>query len=372
MGALRVFLALAVLVHHTGFDAGPLVPADLAVQLFFVISGYYMGLVLTIRYTPANGPWWWRDFYLSRFLRLYPTFVVVSLGAIVFYGSLSVYTRKFEAGPLAMISRLPGPVAAVAVMSNATMVGQDVLAQLERSADGRVWVNLWPAVHPTETEWLGTALLITPAWSIGLEVWFYLLAPWLARRKTSLIVGLLGLSLAVKWVLILSAGSDAYFFFPAQLCYFLAGVLAYRWAGDRAGRTRPTTGLVLLAAVLVGVATARLWAGPAIQPWVPFGLACLIPRLFATTADWRWDRFVGELSYPIYLTHALVIAAVQVATRRLDLGFAAFWLTAGVTVGVSLALHLLVERPVDRFRRRFTTGRGSHGVPEPTPRTRPG
>src|SRR3954465_4429480 len=79
MGAVRLFLALAVLVYHRvgqksflpSIDIWPL-PGNSAVEAFFLVSGFFMSLVLTTRY--ANLPL--RAFYVSRALRLYPTYLL--------------------------------------------------------------------------------------------------------------------------------------------------------------------------------------------------------------------------------------------------------------------------------------------------------
>src|SRR5262249_9741127 len=64
---------LCVLVEHSGqtiFGIQPL-RGYLAVQSFYVISGFYMALVLGERYSST------RQFYISRFLRILPIYWIV-------------------------------------------------------------------------------------------------------------------------------------------------------------------------------------------------------------------------------------------------------------------------------------------------------
>jgi hypothetical protein len=55
MGSLRLFLALSVAFGHFGVPLG-FPTSDIAVQSFFVISGFYMALVLNEKYGP--GSYW--------------------------------------------------------------------------------------------------------------------------------------------------------------------------------------------------------------------------------------------------------------------------------------------------------------------------
>jgi len=72
MGTLRLLLALSVAYGHL---AVPLrfPTSDIAVQSFFVISGFYMALVLNEKYGP--GSYWL--FISNRLLRLWPAYFVV-------------------------------------------------------------------------------------------------------------------------------------------------------------------------------------------------------------------------------------------------------------------------------------------------------
>ena len=71
MGLLRTILALLVVGSHLGAFGG----ATFAVKGFFIISGFYMALVISTRYhkLPVG------DFYASRLLRLLPLYWVIGL-----------------------------------------------------------------------------------------------------------------------------------------------------------------------------------------------------------------------------------------------------------------------------------------------------
>ena len=68
MGVFRLILALAVVLGHTAYEGPRLMSPGDAVHVFFVISGFYMCMVLRRKYgCSARGV---GVFYLNRFLRL--------------------------------------------------------------------------------------------------------------------------------------------------------------------------------------------------------------------------------------------------------------------------------------------------------------
>src|SRR5829696_4626838 len=73
MGLFRLTLAFCVVLAHGLNVAVPAASADVAVQTFYIVSGFYMGLVLTEKY---HRLW---SFFTNRILRLYPAYVAVLL-----------------------------------------------------------------------------------------------------------------------------------------------------------------------------------------------------------------------------------------------------------------------------------------------------
>src|SRR5213596_1421923 len=91
MGTLRLVLALTVACGHI-FPAWLWgVQNVLAVKAFFVISGFYMALILQERYQGRA-----REVYLNRVLRLFPLHLVVLTAMLV----LLAVAPNFIAQPL--------------------------------------------------------------------------------------------------------------------------------------------------------------------------------------------------------------------------------------------------------------------------------
>src|ERR1017187_7738113 len=94
MGILRMLLAISVLASHLhgksifGFR---LIYGNLAVQCFFMISGFYMALVLNEKYTRRTD---YIPFLLQRCLRLYPAYFFVLFLTLVVEGLLYFCSEK--------------------------------------------------------------------------------------------------------------------------------------------------------------------------------------------------------------------------------------------------------------------------------------
>lgn len=79
--------------------------------------------------------------------------------------------------------------------------------------------------------------------------------------------------------------------------------------------------------------------------------AVLIPFLFVISKSLRWDRVVGELSYPVYLLHVFVISVVGVLLGMLRMSD--IWIgkvSALLSVFVASILFVAIIMPLDRRR----------------------
>src|ERR1041384_5510881 len=75
MGTIRTLLALAVALFHSyGIFSGhqTMTGGTTSVQSFYIISGFYMALILNEKYRP--GPGSYKLFITSRFLRIFPVY----------------------------------------------------------------------------------------------------------------------------------------------------------------------------------------------------------------------------------------------------------------------------------------------------------
>jgi len=346
MGMVRVMLAMAVVLSHLPLASYKFLSGGLAVQSFFIISGFYMALVLDGKYKDIGL------FYSNRLLRLFPTyFVMVALTMIAVFGFNGSVTITPE-----LIDRiLQNPVTTVVmVIENIVMVGQEMLFWFSIDEAGAlVWDPRGPL--PDETTVVGWQGLFVPqSWSLSMELMFYALAPFLARAGWVWIAIVCAASIALRLsgVFLEGAGVDyllwASRFFPAALFLFLFGMLAHKML-PLAARLPKAVGWVLAVAVIAFIAGFPLlgWTD-LIWRWAVYGIIALTtPFIFHAFKDNALDRWVGDLSYPIYMTQLFVIGLVLIYEPPFGM-----WVGILGTIAMSIAILLLIDHPLDRWRQR--------------------
>jgi peptidoglycan/LPS O-acetylase OafA/YrhL len=353
MGLVRLLLALSVVIGHTKPIFGiSLVGGPAAVQAFYVISGFYMALVLNEKYERGTKGYW--VFLSSRFLRLYPVYAVIIIMALVLVAAHRVggespaawhtYGSRLSLGSLLLL-----------VGSQVLIFGQDLV--------------MFFGIHPASGSLYLTSnfnraplaawefLLVPQAWSLGVELWFYLLAPVIVRRSIRVILLVMAGSIATRLFVAFGLGYTgdpwSYRFFPSQLVVFLLGVLGYRVYAYCRQRKLPLARLggVALAFVVLELLFYTKLRLPSISLCTVAATAISLPAIFALTKSNGFDRFIGDLSYPVYLCHYLLARFLE---RFTVVTGAKLALT---TIAISIVLLVVVDRPVDRLRQRFVDRR---------------
>jgi peptidoglycan/LPS O-acetylase OafA/YrhL len=103
MGLVRLLLALAVVAAHAGPPGGvawlEMTGGPASVQCFYVISGFYMALILNEKYV---GPGSYGVFVRSRLWRLLPMFFVVLAATLllgwVLHAGFGITIEPFATG----------------------------------------------------------------------------------------------------------------------------------------------------------------------------------------------------------------------------------------------------------------------------------
>lgn len=311
---------------HTVGNAG--------VDLFFVLSGYLIYGSLIARRIP-----FWR-FMRRRFERIYPAFIAV----LAIYLVLSaVYPSR---------SKIPA-----GWQDGAVYVAQNFF--------------LLPGLLPI-------APIITVAWSLSYEMFFYLVVPLvvtaLALRERSVSWRTTMLVIVALAVL----GLAAMFGGPVRLAMFLAGMLLFETMQGRM-RWMPSSALSialltagLLSTLFVSISSAGQAARTAALAVSFFGVGVTVltapSGALARAFSWTPLRWLGNMSYSYYLVHGLALnALVTVIARWLDgigpsgpLLALMLPVTFAATLVPSAMLFLWVERPLSLTpRRRASTARTS-------------
>lgn len=372
MGALRLLLALVVACGHLTDSQVFGTEAAFAVRAFFVISGFYMSMVIHDRYAGRGA----LDFYASRLLKLLPVYWVV-FGIFVLaglicqaYGHANFLTAHLNTWRAIDFAALPWPLLTYFSVTMLSLIGADTLLFVAFDpASGALSL----APHWASGSMLAIGLTpIAQTWSLGTELWFYLLAPFVVRRHLGLILALLLASIMARIAVetIDASGWWKRGVFPSELALFLAGALAYR-VHMRLPKIGASTCMAAgLSALGIAVLSRALteWSGASVTASVVcYGaLAVAIPFLFRLTQNGDLDKFFGDLSYPAYIVQFLVgFALLDIAGRpsfHLHVAYdLAIWLPLALLaiMAAAAALHYAVVRPVDRLRVRF----GARSVP---------
>jgi len=351
MGALRLWLAISVVVGHLHFF-GVMFPADLAVQCFYIISGFYMSLVLHTKYGASwTGTW---VFYKNRYLRLAPTYwVVLILSAAVFSS-----TGNFPYGTTGSLSPLFKALSEIEKLwicfVNVFIVGQDwtLFTSIHESTGSLQFAPDLVAAGKYRTCHL---LVVPQAWTIALELQFYTLAPIVLRLRLQHKLALAIASVALRLVLVYHGFKQdpwTYRFFPTELIFFLLGHFAYLLYNN--GVVSAARGYLRgAAAILTVLIVTYPWVGAPgwhkqVLLYTMFTIC--IPGLFALTKTSKLDSMVGELSYPLYICHTLFLTAIWGEVGGLYDWHKALALVC--CLGFSCLLVKYVERPLDRIRQR--------------------
>ena len=300
MGIIRVILALSVVLNHLPTHYN-MIGGQSAVQLFYIISGFLISYILAEdgRYKTL------RFFYVSRFLRLYPIYILVACLTLIFY--IFFNPSFFE-----LYNSIPMAAKYLLATTNLVLFGQDQVMFMAVRDEAIIY-----AVNFRDTDYnLWTGLLVPQAWTLGVEISFYLIAPFIIRSKYTIAIIIL-LSLAVRIYLDEIGIGDqdpwSYRFFPKELLWFLLGAVshqilapAYRFflSNDNLQRLSfyCTWGMIFFILFYrflpVEIANRQIL-------FVSFTF--FVPLFFLYQKSRRIDKNIGELSYPIYIIHLLVI-----------------------------------------------------------------
>lgn len=296
------------------------------VQLFFVISGFVLALPFAKSYM-GGKPVSLRRYFLKRLTRLEPPYVLVMLGAFL----LLVLFRGDEASGL-----------------------------WRRLVTGLFYLHgaVYAELNPVNLV----------AWSLEVEVQFYLLTPLLAAvfavRRVALRRALLvaaGAACVALQAAFVTDGGRLYWSLANYLQYFLAGFLLADWYLCGAGK---------------GTRRGFKWDFISLVGWPALVLVCERPGLaraaFAPLAlllfcaafrgrvtnrllTLRWVTVVGGMCYTIYLTHFQLLSAFEKAfggvsfTQSFSLNLLLhFVLFVPVLLAFSAVFFVLVERPCMR------------------------
>jgi peptidoglycan/LPS O-acetylase OafA/YrhL len=303
LDGLRALAVAAVFAFHLGapgFSGG-----FAGVDVFIVISGFV--ICHSITGLKARDAFSVTRFYASRVLRIWPA-LALTVGAVL---------------AVSVLVDLPEDTRAIALSGVFALLGTSNFYFARHVGYFNQDVHPEPLLH---------------TWSLGLEVQFYALIPGLllapkaprARRLANWsLPAVAAISFAASALAAAHHSNSGFYMLPTRLWEFLIGVLLRKALQSHAlgRRTREACGAVGIAGLCAGLL--------ALSPEVPYpSFAALAPTLSAalviasgwqgvsTTAgvlSWRPLRWVGRISYSLYLWHWPVIIYLGLLAEQLHL-----------------------------------------------------
>jgi peptidoglycan/LPS O-acetylase OafA/YrhL len=341
-GLRGVGCLMVIISHYFGelqHGVRALMGGWVAVNIFFVLSGFLIGKLILEKQSCAN---FFTVFYVRRFCRIIPAYVIAVVGVLV------------------LLRILPGAWTEVGVR----FPDWSYLAFLQ---------GFWMvATHAIGAHWLA------PTWTLAVEEHFYLIVPALivfTPRRRLVQVLLTAAAAAVVMRIAASFGGPgatmaALALLPGRADLLICGILAAilngsagaPWAGLMPLlRTTPIIALVLTGVCRALGETMFNIAGPTLTG---IGCAALVLCIVrgapeAKRFQSRTLRFFGDNGYCLYLTHLPVLGLMHglILGSAPNLARPQQWLVTlaalPVCVLVGWGMTKLVEEPIMAYGRRW-------------------
>jgi peptidoglycan/LPS O-acetylase OafA/YrhL len=320
--ALAIILVIGLHMGLSGFQAG-----YVGVDIFFVISGYV--ITLSLNKQPAKHTWAnLAIFWGSRFIRIFPAAALVVATTIV--------AAYFLQG-LAFNSDL------ITDARWATFYATNV--RLIDSGANYFIVGLDQS-------------LLTHFWALAVEQQFYLVFPllvfsltWLSSEKYRILLLQIALVLIVIasaiWS-VLETGTNAVsaYFSPFTRFWELGvGALVATFAFTKAPKWLPYLGLVTIGASLFLFDSTTLY--PGYLAWVPVLGTALVLISPLPALGIRPLRYIGDISYSLYLWHYLWLVLPTQLENPITDGYWSWLFLLGAVLTAVLSYHFF-ERPIHK------------------------
>lgn len=344
MGLLRYLLASLVLASHLGHTVfGGINPGVSAVVVFYMLAGH---VVTGLWQKWHQQPGALARFYADRLWRILPQYYVACAAAALLWwaGAQSPFLAA-QPNALHWLAQL-----AVVPLSYYMVTGAD------------------------------NFVLLPPAWSLGVELQFYLLAPFLVLLRVRLLALAMAASLAVftaaqlQW---LHPDHFGYRLLPGVLFLFLAGACLRR-------RAAPAALLLLWCGMALYLAV--IWGRAPHLPYrrdVALGFVLGLPVLTLVQA-WRqrnaahpaislpsrltvllrtMDHTLASASYGVFLWHFPVLWALGLGGMAPMLRSLSELLQVCLfSTACALAAHWTIERPFWRRQRNFVKAKNPNSA----------
>jgi peptidoglycan/LPS O-acetylase OafA/YrhL len=337
--ALRGLAILGVIMIHTNYYGKSDLPNTIqriveeggrGVQLFYLASAFTLFLSFRNRISKEISPI--RNFFLRRFFRIAP----------MYYIGIAYYLFQDGFGPRRWLGD-QSHITGMNILSNCTFF------------------------HGFNPYWINS--IVPGGWSIGVEMTFYAVLPFLFSKIKSLnhafhffIFSLILNSVLQLFFIKFQLIGDQrlwndflFFYFPSQLPIFSLGILLYFIVVEKESM-RNISGRSIL--ICSGLILAQLGTGTQIifQNHILFGIAFLFLALALSTCKFKIIvnpvmNYIGKISFSMYLVHFAVLHwltkfdFINYANNGIFNYAIRFFLVSVLTIVFSTLLYKIIEVP---------------------------
>jgi len=340
-GIYRYILANIVVVGHL-YPAliGDSLSPHYAVFGFYALSGFLMSCILNKNYGfTYNGI---RAYLINRFLRIFPTYWIILILAFLI---ITIYPVPAQS----LLGCLAIPDSILAWLQNIFIFGLGGT--------------------------LGTSLamvrMVPPAWTLHIELIFFLIMPLIVgNKKRTVVWALLSIFYAVYAIYTHQPYPCRYVPVQAASLPYSLGALFY-FASEKIDGNQVKFNVYVLIILFIAFFLNLIFDSRFgnlnvvafyINLFLTLGIIAFlskIPREIIPVKIFAVDKFLGDLSYPIFLIHwpvAVVIGVFafngKVLNRFSEQG-ELFWFSLPVINLSAIMIYLLIEKRTQRIREKI-------------------
>jgi peptidoglycan/LPS O-acetylase OafA/YrhL len=305
MGLFRLLLALSVALGHLHHNQKVMIDGFVAVQCFFMLSGFFIFKTYTHKYATYQHPIF--KFYINRFLRIMPLYWLSFIGLMIWAVIQHHYypnTPNRVAPFIYFFPKLNVFENVHFLFSNFALIGLDWFHFIGFTAQHH---------YQFSSQIIGAQelIILKPAWSLSIELMFYLLTPFIIKLTNRQLLFCITILLLLRFNAYQQGFESLnwiYMFFPFEVAIFLIGGLAFRLSEKKLIVTQKILSIVFCSipasVIVISFFSINPYTCWAYYSFIFVGLICC-----NEAPIWlkKIDTHGGSLSYPIYIFHFILV-----------------------------------------------------------------
>lgn len=325
MGIYRFVLSIMVALSHSGMFYWGCNQGTIAVISFFIITGYTSEISVS-KYTGGYKKDHIWNYYWNRIVRLLPLYsfwVIVTL-FIVFFG--------MEHETVHVLSLRGAVLNLMLLPLNFAFLSTGLQAEID------------------------ACRAIPAAWTIGVQLTYYILAPFLhifREKKNYVNIMLFAISFSLYVLTLRGTISPVwgYNLLPGTLWIFILGIYLYKDGIKEKQILFCMYSIIFLLLLYMG-STGKLINGQSKE--VLFGAIFGFPLIYFLKSfpKGKIDSFLGSISYGIYLGHFTVKTVIQNVIGHQPGYFKEWLIFILLSILCATLSHFIVEYPIEKLRHR--------------------